>query len=149
FTETDISVADDPELLQLMRRARCRQVLIGLESPDRTALDGIELRANFKSRRADGYVEAVRRIQAEGITVNGCFVLGLDHQTPAIFEQVFEFAMRIPLYDVQITVLTPFPGTPLYARLLREGRILAPNRWDLCTMFDVNFAPKNMTIAQL
>jgi radical SAM superfamily enzyme YgiQ (UPF0313 family) len=149
FTETDISVADDPELLQLMRQARCRQVLIGLESPDRSALEGIELRANFKSRRSDTYLEAVRRIQAQGITVNGCFIFGLDRQTPAIFEQVLDFAMRVPLYDVQITVLTPFPGTPLYARLLREGRILGPGRWDLCTLFDVNYAPRNMTADQL
>jgi radical SAM superfamily enzyme YgiQ (UPF0313 family) len=149
FTETDISVADDLELLQLMRQARCRQVLIGLESPDRSALEGIELRANFKSRRSGTYVEAIRRIQSQGITVNGCFILGLDRQTPAIFEQILDFAMKVPLYDVQITVLTPFPGTPLYARLLREGRILAPNRWDLCTLFDVNYVPKNMTVDQL
>jgi radical SAM superfamily enzyme YgiQ (UPF0313 family) len=94
-------------------------------------------------------VDAVRRIQDHGITVNGCFILGLDRQTPTIFEQVLEFAMHVPLYDVQITVLTPFPGTPLYARLLREGRILAPGRWDLCTLFDVNYEPKNMTVEQL
>jgi radical SAM superfamily enzyme YgiQ (UPF0313 family) len=149
FTETDISVADDLELLGLMRRARCRQVLIGLESPDQSALEGIELRANFKSRRSGSYVDAVRRIQAAGITVNGCFILGLDRQTPAIFEQVLDFAMSVPLYDVQITVLTPFPGTPLYARLLREGRILSPRRWDLCTLFDVNHVPGNMTVEQL
>lgn len=149
FTETDISVADDPELLHLMRQAHCRQVLIGLESPERSALEGIELRTNFKGRRAGVYVEAVRRIQAHGITVNGCFILGLDRQTPAVFEQILDFAMQIPLYDVQITVLTPFPGTPLYDRLLREGRILAPGRWDLCTLFDVNYVPKNMTVEQL
>jgi radical SAM superfamily enzyme YgiQ (UPF0313 family) len=149
FTETDISLADDRELLRLLRQARCRQVLIGLESPDQSALEGIELRANFKSRRASTYVEAVRRIQGAGITVNGCFILGLDRHTPAIFEQVLEFANRVPLYDVQITVLTPFPGTPLYSRLLREGRILAPGRWDLCTLFDVNYAPKNMSVDQL
>lgn len=149
FTETDISVADDLELLQLMRQARCRQVLIGLESPEQSALEGIELRANFKSRRFGDYLDAVRRIQAHGITVNGCFILGLDRQTPAIFQQVLDFAMQAPLYDVQITVLTPFPGTPLYARLLREGRILAPGRWDLCTLFDVNYEPKNMTVQQL
>lgn len=149
FTETDISVADDVELLRLMRQARCRQVLIGLESPDRTALEGIELRANYKSRRASGYIEAIRRIQAEGITVNGCFILGLDRQTPDIFERVYDFARQVPLYDVQITILTAFPGTPLYTRLLKEGRILQPGRWDLCTLFDVNFVPMNMTVEQL
>lgn len=149
FTETDISVGDDAELLALMRRARCRQVLIGLESPDRSALEGVELHANFKARRSASYLDALRRIQDHGITVNGCFILGLDHHTPEIFAEVLEFAERVPLYDVQITILTPFPGTPLYDRLLREGRILAPGRWDLCTLFDVNFQPLNMTVEQL
>src|SRR5260370_2447953 len=52
FTETDISVADDPELLDLMREAGCRQVLIGLESPTRGPLAAIELPAHFKPRTA-------------------------------------------------------------------------------------------------
>lgn len=149
FTETDISVADDPELLRLMHEARCRQVLIGLESPGRSALEGVELKANFKARRSAGYRDAVRRIQDAGITVNGCFILGLDRHPPSIFEEVLEFALDVPLYDVQITVLTPFPGTPLYDRLRREGRILEPERWDVCTLFDVNYVPANMTPDQL
>jgi radical SAM superfamily enzyme YgiQ (UPF0313 family) len=149
FTETDISVADDPELLDLMRAAGCRQVLIGLESPERSPLEGMELKSNFKARRATGACEALRRIQAHGITANGCFILGLDRHTPAIFAEVLAFARAVPLYDVQITVLTPFPGTPLYDRLLREGRLLEAERWELCTLFDVNYIPKGMTPEQL
>lgn len=149
FTETDISVADDEELLRLMRQARCRQVLIGLESPGQSALDGVELKSNFKARRAVGAVEAIRRIQAHGITVNGCFILGLDRHTPEIFREVLDFAHKVPLYEVQITVLTPFPGTPLYDRLLREGRLLYPGRWERCTLFDVNYQPRLMTPEQL
>jgi len=149
FTETDISVADNIELLHLMREAGCRQVLIGLESPAQGPLQGIETKANFKARMAARYTEAIRRIQAHGITVNGCFILGLDGHTPDIFEQVLEFACAVPLYEVQVTHLTAFPGTPLYGRLLREGRILQPRRWDLCTLFDVNHQPKAMTPQQL
>jgi radical SAM superfamily enzyme YgiQ (UPF0313 family) len=149
FTETDISVADDDELLTLMRKSGCRQVLIGLESPEPTALEGLELRGNFKARRWATSRDAVRRIQAHGITVNGCFILGLDRHTPEIFQQVLDFALEVPLYEVQITVLTPFPGTPLYDRLLAAGRILQPERWDLCTLFDVNFVPERMTPEQL
>lgn len=149
FTETDISVADDPELLALMREAGCRQVLIGLESPSGGPLQGIETRSNFKRRTADRYLQALRRIQASGVTVNGCFILGLDGHTPHIFEEVLAFARAVPLYDVQITVMTAFPGTPLYDRLLRENRILAPGRWDLCTLFDVNYEPRGMSAREL
>ena len=149
FTETDISVADDGELLSLLRQARCRQLLIGLESPEGAELAGVELQANFKQRRASDYVDAVRRIQDAGVTVNGCFVLGLDNQGPEIFQQIYDFAMAIPLFEVQVTVMTAFPGTPLYQRLLDEDRILEPGRWDLCTLFDVNYRPLNMTVKQL
>jgi radical SAM superfamily enzyme YgiQ (UPF0313 family) len=50
---------------------------------------------------------------------------------------------------VQVTILTPFPGTPLYSRLKREGRILEDGRWDRCTLFDVNFRPAGMSPAEL
>jgi len=149
FTETDVTVADDPELLDLMGRAGCRQVLIGLESPERSALEGIELRGNRKAIWSDRYADAIRAIQSHGITVNGCFVLGLDGHTRDIFQQVRDFAMKQMLYDVQITILTAFPGTPLYERLKRQGRILQDGRWDLCTLFDVNYQPVNMTPQEL
>jgi radical SAM superfamily enzyme YgiQ (UPF0313 family) len=149
FTETDISVADDDQLLHLLRQARCRQLLIGLESPAPEELAGVELKSDFKRRSAGHYRDAVRRIQEAGITVNGCFVLGLDHQGPDIFQRIYDFAMTVPLYEVQVTVLTPFPGTPLYRRLLQEDRILEPGRWDLCTLFDVNFRPARMSVEEL
>src|SRR3970282_350751 len=115
-------IADDPELLTLMRQSGCKQVLIGLESPTAPALNGLEVRSNWKLRRHASYVDAVKCIQSHGITINGCFILGLDGHTPAVFEDVLQFARMVPLYDVQITILTAFPGTPLYRRLLEEGR---------------------------
>lgn len=149
FTEADISIADDDELLDLLRESGCRQLLIGLESPSRAALDGIELRRNWKRDSLPRYERAIRRIQSKGITVNGCFILGLDGDTTACFDAVEDFVERVGLYEVQVTVLTPFPGTPLHARLLREGRILEPGNWSLCTLFDVNFRPTGMSPEQL
>jgi radical SAM superfamily enzyme YgiQ (UPF0313 family) len=149
FTETDISVAEDEELLERMRAAGCRQVLIGLESPAAEPLRGLEMRRDFKARWFRRYASAIERIQSHGITVNGCFILGLDGHDTGIFEQVLDFARHVSLYDVQITVLTAFPGTPLYGRLLREGRILEPGRWDLCTLFDVNYRPLGMSVGEL
>ena len=124
FTETDISVAQDGELLQLMRDAGCSQVLIGFESPSFAALDGLEQNTNWKAKQFQFYCEGVEKIQSHGITVNGCFVMGLDGSGLESFSAVHRFARESGLYDVQITYLTPFPGTPLYARLQKEGRIL-------------------------
>jgi radical SAM superfamily enzyme YgiQ (UPF0313 family) len=62
---------------------------------------------------------------------------------------VLRFVRESGLYEVQVTFLTAFPGTPLYARLQREGRILRERAWELCTLFDINFQPKNMSVAEL
>jgi radical SAM superfamily enzyme YgiQ (UPF0313 family) len=149
FTETDLSVADDVELLKLMAQAGCRQVLIGLESPSAGPLEGIEQRANRKARWAARYADAIQTIQAHGITVNACFILGLDGQTTAVFREIRDFAEAAQPFDVQITVLTAFPGTPLHARLEREGRILQAGAWHLCTLFDVNYQPTGMSPQEL
>lgn len=149
FTETDLSVADDLELLEMMQDAGCAQVLIGLESTTFSSLDGVEQKANWKARQVDRYMEAIRLIQDRGITVNGCFVLGLDGAGLESFEQIWNFVRESELYEVQITVQTAFPGTPLYERLKREGRLLREEAWELCTLFDVNFRPAKMEVAEL
>lgn len=145
FAETDLSVATDDDLLELMRETGCAQVLIGLESPVEAGLHGLELRNDWKFRRFSRYKDAIRQIQSHGITVNGCFIIGLDGQTEDVFDQVFTFVRESGLYEVQITLLTPFPGTPLYLRLERQGRLLEPRNWKRCTLFDINFEPQNMT----
>ena len=149
FTETDISLADDEQLLDLMRESGCRQVLIGLESADAPPLKGLELRSDFKARRAGRYAESIPQIQSHGMPVNGCFVLGLAGQTTDLPQRVAEFAEEVGLYDVQITVQTPFPGTPLYDRLARAGRLIRQDAWKSCTLFDVNYLPTHMTPDEL
>ncbi len=149
FTETDISFADDPELIALAHDAGCKQVLIGLESPDLTGLDGLELKSNWKLKQHDRYLRAIDRIQSAGITVNGCFILGLDGHTPAAFDAVIDFVKQSGQFEVQITVQTPFPGTPLYHRLRAAGRLFAERFWEKCTLFDLTHHPTGMTAAEL
>lgn len=149
FTECDISIAKDEVLLSKMAAAGCRQVLVGLESPVSEGLDGIETNSNWKLAQYPKYEQAVRTIQSHGITVIGCFVLGLDGHTPSIFDAVYDFAARTQLYDVQVTLQTPFPGTGLYRRLEAEGRLTHPGQWDRCTLFDLNYEPVGMTSEEL
>jgi len=86
FTETDISVARDNDLLALMRDSGCAQVLIGLESPTSAGLSGIEQKSDWKAKQLDSYYSAIHRIQSYGITVNGCFVMGMDGTGPESFQ---------------------------------------------------------------
>ncbi|MEY2483750.1 MAG: hypothetical protein QOK24_2278, partial [Verrucomicrobiota bacterium] len=61
----------------------------------------------------------------------------------------WNFIRASGLYEAQITILTPFPGTPLFERLQKEGRLLRQEAWELCTLFDVNFSPTHMSVAEL
>jgi radical SAM superfamily enzyme YgiQ (UPF0313 family) len=149
FTECDLSVYRDAELLRLMRESGCAEVLIGFESPVETGLAGLELNSNWKWKRWREYKRVIARIQSRGIRVNGCFILGLDGHTPEIFDDVYDFAVDSELFDIQITIQTPFPGTPLYDRLKRESRLHHEGDWRRCTLFDVNYDPRGMTSDEL
>jgi radical SAM superfamily enzyme YgiQ (UPF0313 family) len=149
FVETDVSVANDPSLLALLRRAGCAEVLLGLESPRRSDLRGLELVSDWKHRHWPAYADAVRTIQSNGIAVNACFIIGIDGQGPEIFEAIEEFVEATTPYDVQITILTPFPGTPLRQRLEAAGRLRGERRWERCTLFDLEFEPVGMSAVEL
>ncbi len=144
FTETDISVADDEELLALLAGAGCVEVLVGLESPTPDALTNID-RSGWKQKRAARARENVRLIQSYGIRVNGCFIVGLDAHDEQVFDDIFEFARETQLFDVQITLPTPFPGTPMYRQYAEEGRLTHPTDWERYTLYDLNFRPMRMT----
>lgn len=148
FTETDASVTEDPELCNLLAEAGCRQLLIGFESPRAGDLGEIDPAA-WKRRIAPEATRVVDVLQSRGVSVNGCFILGLDAHTPDIFPLIRDFVRASGLAEVQVTVMTPFPGTPLYARLKRENRLLEERFWDRCTLFDVNFRPARMTFEEL
>ncbi|MFC1706499.1 radical SAM protein [Planctomycetota bacterium] len=148
FTETDISLADNPEALKVLYDSGCRQVLIGLESTRAEGLKGIDAR-NWKLKQLDRYREAIERIQRSGVTVNGTFIVGLDSDTPDSFQEIVDFVRSSDLCEVQITVSTPFPGTRLFDRLKAEGRLLRDRFYEQCTLFDVTYEPKNMSVAEL
>ncbi len=148
FTETDLSIAYDDELLELLAKSNCAQVLIGFETTNKASLNGMD-RANWKYKQFEQYQEAIDKIQSYGISVNGCFILGFDTDTEETFAATEQFIVNSNLSEVQITLLTAFPGTDLYEQLKKENRLLKDNYWDKCTLFDVNFIPKNFTVNQL
>ena len=149
FTEADIAVGEDAGFLELLYESGCKEVLLGLESPVVEGLDKLELRNNWKLKKQWQYKENIRRIQEAGIRVNACFIVGLDGHDDSIFDAIYEFAKDTCVYDVQVTLPTPFPGTAFYERLKSEGRLLAEKAWDRCTLFDLLFEPENFTVREL
>lgn len=149
FTESDISIGNDPEFLDALRRAGCKEVLIGLESDKLDELEGLETRNDWKLKQQHTYLENIERIQSAGIRVNGCFIFGIDGQTPAVFDRVYAFSEAAQLFDVQLTLLTPFPGTPLLDAFRKAGRMTHDGEWERFTLFDLNFEPRGMTREEL
>jgi hypothetical protein len=81
--------------------------------------------------------------------VDGCFAFGFDQDDADTIARTWDFIQESELSEVQVTLLTPFPGTALAARLRSEGRLLADRYWDRCTLFDLTFEPRNFTVSGL
>jgi hypothetical protein len=94
------------------------------------------------------YAELIRNLHDLGIAVQGCFVFGMDHDTLDVFDATAEFAIETGIDLPRFAVLTPFPGTPLFARLSSQGRILTED-WTQYDGQHVVFEPWQMTPPQL
>jgi radical SAM superfamily enzyme YgiQ (UPF0313 family) len=141
-----VSLAEDLELLKLMRCSGCVGLLIGFESVQKEAQDGMK---KIRNLRID-FSEAIRRFHDEGIAILGAFIFGFDHENKDIFDQTLEFSIKNRLDCIELRILTPFPGTRLYKRLLEEGRLFAPNWWLQGYPPDtLLFQPKGMTSEDL
>ncbi len=118
-TEVSIDLADDPELMRMMVEAGFSTVFIGIETPEEANLAecGKRLNAN-RDMIAD-----VHRIQRAGLQVQGGFIVGFDHDTPAIFERQIAFIQQSGIVTAMVGLLQAIPGTRLYDRLRREGRL--------------------------
>jgi len=141
-----VSLAEDPELLGLMKRAGCLGLLIGFESVQKETQDEVN---KIKNLKVDFY-EAMRRFHGEGFGILGCFVFGFDYENKDVFDQSLEFIMKSSMDCAQLRILTPYPGTRLYTRLLNEGRLFASDWWLRGYPPDtLLYQPKGMTADEL
>ena len=139
-----VLLGDDAELLGLAERSGCRGLLMGLES-----ISPQNLRQSHKGFNSpEKYFELVRRLHDHGIALQGCFVFGLDQDEPDVFFKTAEFAVQARIDLPRFAIVTPFPNTPLYKRLLAEGRILTKN-WELYDGQHVVFQPAKLSITEL
>jgi anaerobic magnesium-protoporphyrin IX monomethyl ester cyclase len=136
-------VARDPELLDLMRRAGCWMVYLGLESVEQTTLDSFD-----KSQSVADIVFAIKALHEHGIKSHGMFVLGADSDSRCVVRDTVDFALKHKIDTVMLNILTPLPGTPLFDEMDRQGRIF-DKRWPLYDALHVVFTPKNMTPYEL
>jgi radical SAM superfamily enzyme YgiQ (UPF0313 family) len=141
--EGGVSLAEDVELLKLMKHSGCQALLIGFESVQKQTQQSM---LKIKKLKID-YKEALKRFHGEGISILGAFVFGFDHEDKDIFEQTYEFALKNRIELAQLRPMVPFPGTHLYQRLLKENRLFSAKWWLEDGRPKVPlFQPKNMTV---
>ncbi len=144
FGLATVLIAHDPELMELIARSGCRGLLIGLESVNAGSLGDAGKRFNTSV----DYRSLIADLHALGIALQGCFVFGLDHDTLDVFDATAQFAIDNAIDLPRFAILTPFPGTPLHARLAGQNRILTRD-WELYDGQHVVFQPQNMTPREL
>ena len=139
-----VLLGDDAELLSLAAASGCRGLLMGLESISPVALR--QSRKGFNS--PENFVKLVDTLHAHGIALQGCFVFGLDDDQPDVFEKTAAFAVEAGIDLPRFAIVTPFPNTGLYKRLMSEGRITTRD-WSMYDGQHVVFRPKNMSASEL
>jgi len=134
----------DEEFLELAKKSGCVEWFVGFESVSQASLNGIKKTVN----KVEDFKKTIKRLHKYGMAVQGGIIFGFDQDTPEIFDLTLEKMYEWELDAVEINILTPFPGTPLYDRLEREGRIVSKD-WKRYNQVDVVFKPKQMTEKEL
>ncbi len=150
FGQTTINMGDDPEGLRLAYKAGCRSMLIGFETFDEQTLQTYHKGIN--GRNLPRYRSLISGFHRAGISVFGAFIIGSGGDVPQTVADTALAAVQIGVDIIQITNLTPLPGTRTFDRLRAEGHLLAteyPQDWERYTFSETVYDPKRMTAREL
>lgn len=137
MTQVSINLADDEELLMLMRDAGFSSVFIGLETPSKEGLK--ECGKHHNQNRS--MVDDIKKIHNYGMEVYGGFIVGFDSDNETIFERQLKFIQETGIVVAMVGLLNAYPGTKLYNRLKNEKRLTEQSTANN-TDFTINFVPK-------
>jgi len=150
FSQTTINMGYDLEGLKLAYRAGCRGMLVGFETFNSDSLKDYSKGINRKN--LPNYSLLINNFHKAGIAIFGGFIIGADQDTPETVADTALQAVRLGIDIVQITNLTPLPGTKMFDRYRSEGRLAAtnyPEDWERYTFTETVYQPKNMTAREL
>jgi radical SAM superfamily enzyme YgiQ (UPF0313 family) len=142
--QASINISQEDELLQKMSESGCGAIFIGFESISEKNLASMDKAIN---RRFD-FKKSIDKIQSYGILIHSSFIVGYENDTLASFDELIAFIENSNLLMPLINVLTPFPGTQLFKRFEKEGRIITKD-WQLYDTKHVVFQPESLTIDEL
>ena len=146
-TQTDISVAEKPEILDLLKLSGCRWLFIGFENAAQDSLALLD-RNRWKANMSRRYEALIEKIHRSGVYIWGSFLFGTDHDDSSVFENTLDFTVKNGIYSGSFTILTPLPGTELFQQMSQSHRILDYD-WSRYTFWDVIFQPKLLSPEEL
>ncbi len=144
FSHASMNIARDPEMLKLCQKSGCAGLFIGFETLSTETLQAVGKKLN----KPGEYLDIVNRIHDHGIGIDASFVFGFDTDDLGVFDRTLEFIHKAKLEVPFFSILTPYPGTRLYQRMLSERRILTHD-WSWYDTSHVVYRPKPFTTDQL
>ena len=143
FAQSDISIAEDDELLALAYQSGCQIAFIGFESLRANSLEEIN-KNKWKMKQIEKYIQSIKKIQDNGIVAFGAFVIGFQNDDLFTFEEIKEFTIQNNIPG-QFTIATPIPGSRLYQNLQQEGKLFSDIFWNKCSFYNMVFKHDKMT----
>lgn len=144
FGEATVDIAEDKEMLEAMKAAGFKYILVGLETPDQEALNKV-WKWFLKVEKLEKYIKIIKSYWIE---IDASILFGFDEHDKTIFDRSIKFAKKIKVQWYRWVVVTPYPGTRLYAQWDKEGRIITKD-WSKYDGTQVPYKPKQMTTQEL
>jgi radical SAM superfamily enzyme YgiQ (UPF0313 family) len=144
-SQTTLTSTEDEEFLQLAAESGCQALFIGLESINPASLASVSKRHNHVA----DYQRLLKRCHAHGIAIQAGLIFGLDEDRLDVFARTVDVLGGLGLDNATISLPVPYPGTPFYARMQAEGRLLDPDWRHYNGKTHVVFRPRHMTPDQL
>lgn len=132
----------DDEVLKNLKKAGCWMINIGVESGDEELLKPHRAKPEIEKIK-----EIVKKIKENGIRAKGLFMMGIPGETRETIEKTIKFALENPFDDLNVTKFTPFPGTPIYEKIMEYGEF--KEDWSLMNCLNFVFIPKGFTKEEL
>jgi radical SAM superfamily enzyme YgiQ (UPF0313 family) len=144
MSQCSLHIAERADMLKLAHQSGCRLLSIGIETLSSKNLDQIDKAWN----RPERYVEAIGAIKRAGIDVSTEMIIGLDTDDVSTFAATFDFLNEARISVPRVHIMTPIPGTPLFARMVEEGRMISED-FSRYSGGQVVFRPRNMAPEEL
>lgn len=142
--QSSMSFANRDDLMRAARDSGCRGLFFGMETVSEESMK--RMKKSFRDLK--DVADAIKRIQAMGILFHASVVFGFDTDGPEIFDETLDFLMKCRVHSTTFNILTPYPGTAVYERLKREGRLFTED-WQHYDHTTVVFQPARMTPREL